>query len=175
MSIHELPVIQEPARKNPPATTRFKVSFAIYSAFYCALIFSIAHYGSQFEARERTEAVASPQPKSEATRVVPVVATESAASRLYAQRVALQNHPFLVCVRAHESATAGAYEAQNPVSTASGAYQFLDATWKVASVQAGFYGLPTAKSAEWWVQDAVAYDLAIRRGQKSHWNGTGCF
>ncbi len=181
MIIHELLITQEPAWKNPPATTRFKIGFAIYCVFYCALIGSIAHFGGQFQARERDAAVTSAVASVKASAAVAadnqreaIAVTEPAASRLYADRVTVQTHPFLVCVRAHESATAGAYEAKNPDSTASGAYQFLNATWKVASVQAGYHGFATAAAAPWWVQDAVAYDLAIRRGQKSHWNGTGC-
>lgn len=90
------------------------------------------------------------------------------------RRAQIQGHPFLVCVRNHESATAGLYAAENPSSSASGAYQFLDSTWRVVSSQAGYPGYARAIHAPWWVQDAVAYDLAIERGQRFHWNGTGC-
>lgn len=91
-----------------------------------------------------------------------------------------QLDPFLLCVRHHES-DRGAYPyiggygtAENPRSTASGAYQFLDSTWRVASNAAGQAGYARALDAPWWVQDAVAYDLAVVRGQRSHWHGTGC-
>lgn len=87
---------------------------------------------------------------------------------------AIHNNPFLACVRNHESATAGLYAAENPTSTASGAYQFLDSTWRVVSAQAGHPGYARAIYAPWYVQDAVAYDLAIVRGQRFHWDGTGC-
>ena len=84
------------------------------------------------------------------------------------------NHPFLVCVRAHESDTSGGYRAQNPRSSASGAYQFLDRTWRNVAPAAGYGGYARAIHAPPHVQDAVAYNLAITRGQRFHWNGTGC-
>lgn len=93
---------------------------------------------------------------------------------IHARQQAIHNHPFLVCVRNHESATAGLYSAQNPSSSASGAYQFLDSTWRVVASQSGYGGYARAVHAPWYVQDAVAYDVAITRGQRFHWNGTGC-
>jgi hypothetical protein len=87
---------------------------------------------------------------------------------------ARHEHPFLVCVRAHESDEAGSYAAENPTSSASGAYQFLDSTWAVVSARAGHGGYPTAASAGWHIQDAVAFDTAIVRGERYHWSGTGC-
>lgn len=89
-------------------------------------------------------------------------------------------HPFLVCVRRHESDRGaypykGGYSAQNPVSSASGAYQFIDGTWRSASASAGYGGqYSRAKFAPAHVQDAVAYHTAITLGQRSHWNGAGC-
>jgi hypothetical protein len=50
------------------------------------------------------------------------------------------------------------YEAQNPQSTASGAYQITDATW------AGRYGLTHASDATPQQQDAVAAELYRRHG-----------
>jgi hypothetical protein len=96
---------------------------------------------------------------------------QSAVVAVLAER---HNHPFLVCVRAHESDTAGGYSAENPTSTASGAYQFLSSSWRNLSARAGYSGWPTASSAPWHIQDAVAYDTAVTRGQQSPWNGTGC-
>ena len=78
---------------------------------------------------------------------------------------------FLACVRRHESG--GNYQAQNPVSTASGAYQFLNSTWRTMSARAGHAGYPTARSAPPWVQDAVAV-YTVNAGWRSAWNGTGC-
>jgi hypothetical protein len=83
---------------------------------------------------------------------------------------------FLACVRRHESATAGGYRAENPTSTASGAYQFLDSTWRTVSRMAG---RPSSHAA--WAspadQDAVAaWVLAHPRqtGGRRNWDGTGC-
>lgn len=70
---------------------------------------------------------------------------------------------FLACVRAHESDTAGGYSAQNPTSSASGAYQIIDSTW------GNYMGYPTAASAPAWVQDKRANELP-----RSAWNGSGC-
>jgi hypothetical protein len=88
-----------------------------------------------------------------------------------ASRRAVQAHPFLTCVRAHESRHN--YTAQNPRSTASGAYQFLDSTWRNVSVRAGHPGYSRAMYAPWWVQDAVALWL-YNNGGRSAWRGTGC-
>lgn len=88
-----------------------------------------------------------------------------------AQRRAVQSHPFLSCVRAHESK--GSYTVQNPRSSASGAYQFLDSTWRNVSASAGFGGYARAMHAPWFVQDAVAMWL-VNNGGRSAWNGTGC-
>lgn len=82
-------------------------------------------------------------------------------------------HPFLVCVRAHESDTAGGYQAQNPVSSASGAYQFIDSTWRNVSAQAGYPGYAKARHAPMHVQDSVALWTYHNVG-RSPWAGTGC-
>ena len=68
----------------------------------------------------------------------------------------VSGHPFLRCVRAHESDTAGGYRAQNPTSTASGAYQFLDSTWRNVAPKAGHPGWSRAIHAPPRVQDHVA-------------------
>jgi hypothetical protein len=78
---------------------------------------------------------------------------------------------FLACVRRHESG--GNYQAKNPVSTASGAYQFLDSTWRTMSARAGHRGWGSARYAPPWVQDAVA-QYTVDSGWSSAWNGTGC-
>src|SRR5690554_2361534 len=57
----------------------------------------------------------------------------NAEARFYAtlaERERIRRDPFLTCVRAAESDRSGGYAAQNPRSTASGAYQFLDSTWR---------------------------------------------
>lgn len=95
------------------------------------------------------------------------------------QRRQVQQHPFLTCVRSRESDRTGAwpyiggYTAQNPTSSASGAYQFIDSTWRKVSVQAGHPGYAKASHAPWYVQDAVALHL-VNSGGESAWNGTGC-
>lgn len=101
--------------------------------------------------------------------------------RIHGERQTIQSNSFLTCVRRHESDRGPAphingYSAKNPVSTASGAYQFLNGTWRVAASRAGYgsYANAPARNAPAWVQDAVAYDTAIRRGERYHWNGTGC-
>ena len=78
---------------------------------------------------------------------------------------------FLACVRRHESG--GNYQAKNPVSTASGAYQFLDSTWRTMSARAGHSGWGSARHAPPHVQDAVAV-FTVNSGWRSAWNGTGC-
>jgi hypothetical protein len=91
-------------------------------------------------------------------------------------------HPFLVCVRRHESDRgpyphANGYRAQNPSSSASGAYQWLDGSWATVSRMAGYPGYPTASSAPPWVQDAVTLYVISnpsQTGGKRHWAGTGC-
>lgn len=92
---------------------------------------------------------------------------------IHARQQAIHNHPFLVCVRNHESAEAGLYQAQNPTSSASGAYQYLRSTWLTVSNQSGYGGYASAKEAPWYVQDAVAY-WHINNLGRSAWNGTGC-
>lgn len=94
------------------------------------------------------------------------------------QRHQTQLHPFLVCVRHFESDRGGypfvgGYGAQNPTSTASGAYQFLDSTWRGASARAGFGGYARAKYAPWYVQDAVALHV-YNTGGKSAWRLDPC-
>ncbi len=95
------------------------------------------------------------------------------------QRREVQQHPFLTCVRRHESDRTGAwphiggYGAQNPSSSASGAYQFIDSTWRNVSVRAGHPGYAKARYAPWYVQDAVALHL-VNNGGRSAWAGTGC-
>ena len=85
----------------------------------------------------------------------------------------VRNHPTLRCIRAHESDTAGGYKAQNPRSSASGAYQYIDGTWRSVSRQAGYSGYSRAVDAPPRVQDAVAY-WHINNLGRSAWRGSGC-
>lgn len=54
----------------------------------------------------------------------------------------------------------GNYQAQNPTSTASGAYQVLRSTWN------NYGGYPTAASAPPEVQDQFAAELYARSGSR---------
>lgn len=65
-------------------------------------------------------------------------------------------------VKARESG--GDYNAQNPSSSASGAWQFLDSTW------AGYGGYARAVHAPPDVQDARARDLWAGGAGCSHWS-----
>ena len=103
---------------------------------------------------------------------------QSVAKAVDADRRARQQHPFLTCVRHHESDRGSwphtrGYGAHNPRSTASGAYQFLDSTWRNVSARAGHAGYARASHAPWYVQDAVALYL-VNNGGRSAWNGSGC-
>jgi len=106
-----------------------------------------------------------------------VIVQEYVAAAEAQQRV-IQNHPFLVCVRHHESDSGAypfinGYAAENPGSTASGAYQFLSSSWRTLSARAGHPGYATAAQAPWQVQDAVAL-YTLNSGGRSAWNGSGC-
>lgn len=95
-----------------------------------------------------------------------------------ANRREVQLNPVLTCIRRHESDRGAyphtnGYAAKNPRSTASGAYQFLNSTWRNVSAAAGHPGYATARQAPWYVQDAVAYWVIIHQGT-SPWRGSGC-
>lgn len=103
---------------------------------------------------------------------------QAVARAVEAERRDRQHHPFLTCVRHHESDRGAwphtrGYGAQNPRSSASGAYQFLDSTWRNVSARAGHPGYARASHAPWYVQDAVALYM-VNNGGRSAWNGTGC-
>jgi hypothetical protein len=81
------------------------------------------------------------------------------------------NAAFLACVVRHESH--GSYTAENPTSTASGKYQFIDASWRAYSKMAGHPGWSHAASAPPAVQDAVALWL-VNKGWRYPWKGDHC-
>lgn len=84
-----------------------------------------------------------------------------------------------LCIRRHESLHSGHYTAENPVSTASGAGQWLQGTWngikKWVKVDGKFVArqYPEAKDAPAWVQDA-AFVHVYRHGGLTMWHGTWC-
>lgn len=80
------------------------------------------------------------------------------------------SNSFLSCVRQRESG--GSYTAQNPSSSASGAYQYLDSSWQALGYAAK-YGVPKASMATPAQQDAAAADTYARMG-RSPWAGPGC-
>lgn len=90
----------------------------------------------------------------------------------------VQRHPVLVCIRHHESDRGAyphtnGYAAKNSRSTASGAYQFINGTWRSVSAASGHPGYSTAAQAPWYVQDAVAMWVINHQG-RSAWRGSGC-
>lgn len=84
---------------------------------------------------------------------------------------------FLACVRQHESHHN--YRAENPVSTASGAYQYIDGTFRGVAKWVKVNGhrvavqYRRASDAPAWVQDATAIHT-VRNGGLLAWRGTGC-
>lgn len=101
-----------------------------------------------------------------------------AVAAVEAHRRNVQLNPVLTCIRRHESDRGAyphtnGYAAKNPRSTASGAYQFLNSTWRNVSVAAGHPGYASARQAPWYVQDAVAY-WVIRNQGTAPWRGSGC-
>lgn len=82
-----------------------------------------------------------------------------------------------MCIRNHESHHN--YRAENPSSTASGAYQFLAGTWQGNAQWAKWHGkfvartYKTAGDAPKWVQDVV-FIHSIKHGGIKAWHGTWC-
>ena len=81
---------------------------------------------------------------------------------------------FARCVAHHESWRAGLWTARNPHTSASGAFQYLDSTWRIQSHRAGVYGFARAYLAP---PDAQALTFAVnvsRYNSWSSWSGTHC-
>lgn len=66
----------------------------------------------------------------------------------------------------------GDYQAKNPASTASGAYQFLTSTWRGLAAAQGY---PTAASAPTTVQDAAALELYEQMGTSPWAASSSCW
>lgn len=94
-------------------------------------------------------------------------------------RVSVGARSVWLCIRKHESIMAGHYTAQNPVSSASGAGQWLDSTWRGVAYWVKVHNkyvarkYSRAKYAPAWVQDA-AFVHVYKHGGLSMWRGTGC-
>lgn len=107
------------------------------------------------------------------------------AERTHRQRVeffraarTLHDQPFLVCVRAHESDTAGGYQATDHGHGGienMGAYQFDQPTWNSAARHAGAPHLVDVRptNVNGFDQDRVAWAWYLHVGP-SPWAGSGC-
>ncbi len=80
------------------------------------------------------------------------------------------NPGVLARIKACESS--GSYTAQNPSSSASGAYQFLTSTWRALPASAGY---PTAASAPAAVQDRAARQLFAQQGTSPWLASAACW
>lgn len=78
--------------------------------------------------------------------------------------------PVLEAIKTCESI--GNYTATNPASTASGAYQFLDSTWRSLRASAGY---ARAKDAPAAVQDAAAIELYRAQGTTPWASSQSCW
>lgn len=79
---------------------------------------------------------------------------------------------FLECVIRHESR--GNPRAENPSSTASGLFQFVDGTWRhyarrIPSARKYGHAAHAPAAVQWRV--AIT---AVLQGGHGHWRGTGC-
>jgi len=81
-----------------------------------------------------------------------------------------------LCIRKHESIDLGHYRAENPNSTASGAYQMIYRFWhgnaKWVPIAKKWANGPAGKAPA-HVQDAV-FIHSIRNGGVLAWKGTNC-
>ena len=78
----------------------------------------------------------------------------------------------LVAIRECESG--GSYAAENPTSTASGGFQYLDSSWRSYGYAAR-YGVARASMASPAQQDEAALDTLARSGT-TPWNASrGCW
>jgi hypothetical protein len=68
--------------------------------------------------------------------------------------------------------SSGSYSAVNASSGASGAYQFIDSTWRTVPASAGYR---RAVDAPAWVQDAAARQLLVREGTRPWASSAHCW
>lgn len=129
----------------------------------------------------RVHADAAPEPAPTATpttRPRTQTGTSSGRSASWAagqwSRFPAWVEEFALCVAHHESWHSGLWKAENPVSSASGAFQFIDSTWSAWARRAGVAAPRHASAASASTQAYVfAYGL-INHGGRRAWHGTNC-
>ncbi len=119
------------------------------------------------EAREDAEAANAARPQADAsptttntgTGMIPGAPRATAEETANLPPIPADLEKILATIRTQESG--GNYGAQNPSSTASGAYQFIDSTWQSLTAKYGIgQSYPKAKLAPPEIQDAVAAKYA---------------
>ncbi len=80
---------------------------------------------------------------------------------------------FALCVAHHESWSPHMWTAENPYSTASGGFQWIDGSWRVNLGRAGFSGPGHAAYASPILQAKVTAWVITHNGQRN-WNGAHC-
>ena len=103
----------------------------------------------------RPQADASPATTNTGTGMIPGAPRATAEETANLPPIPADVEKILATIRTQESG--GNYGAQNPSSTASGAYQFIDGTWQALTAKYGIgTSYPKAKLAPPEIQDAVA-------------------
>lgn len=80
---------------------------------------------------------------------------------------------FALCVSHHESWSPHMWTAENPISTASGGFQWLDGSWRTNLARAGLSGPGHAAYASPMLQAQVTAWVIVHHGQWN-WKGTHC-
>lgn len=80
---------------------------------------------------------------------------------------------FALCVSHHESWSPHMWTAENPISTASGGFQWIDGSWRTNMKRAGFSGPGHAAYASPVLQAEVTAWVIAHNGQWN-WKGTHC-
>ena len=116
--------------------------------------------------------VSTPKPKPKPAVAAPAGSGWAAAASVWDDYPAWVGR-FALCVANHESMNAGLWTAQNPYSSASGAFQFIDGSWRAYSRSAGLGGYARAKHAPPVVQAQVFAHVVTEYGAYP-WKGTHC-
>jgi hypothetical protein len=179
---------------------RFWLAAALVATFALAFFFITngdESAGAGYVAAPPTQTVAAPEPPPDPVRVnhievaptpphrevlKPKTVTKHAivtqikpkASNPRAIRSSGWMQAFARCVINHESINAGTYKARrSDGGSASGAYQFIDKTWRGLARHLGFGQYVHAYQAPPAVQDQ-AFFYSITHGGIHNWNGTHC-